>query len=61
MIQYRGNKSAGAIRVSIGLATNFADVYRFMRFAATFRDQTNLNIGAVTFDIENCRAIRDGS
>jgi len=61
MIQYRGNKSAGAIRVSVGLATNFTDVYRFMQFAAGFRDQTNLNIGEVTFDIESCRVIRDGS
>jgi selenocysteine lyase/cysteine desulfurase len=61
MIQTRGNKSAGAIRISVGLATNFADVYKFMNFAASFRDQTNLNIGEVTFDIENCRVIRDGS
>lgn len=61
MIQYRGHKSAGAIRVSVGLATNFADVYRFLHFAAGFRDQTNLNIGEVTFDIESCRVIRDGS
>ena len=55
------NKSAGAIRVSVGLATNFADVYRFMHFAAGFRDQTNMNIGEVTFDIQSCRVIRDGS
>ena len=61
VIQHRGNKSAGAIRVSVGLATNFADVYRFMQFAAGFRDQNNLNIGQVTFDIESCRVIRDGS
>ncbi|MBX3058112.1 MAG: aminotransferase class V-fold PLP-dependent enzyme [Anaerolineae bacterium] len=61
MIQYRGHKSAGGIRVSVGLATNFADVYRFLHFAASFRDQTNLNIGEVTFDIESCRVIRDGS
>ncbi|MCB9078866.1 MAG: aminotransferase class V-fold PLP-dependent enzyme [Anaerolineaceae bacterium] len=61
VIQHRGNKSAGAIRVSVGLATNFADVYRFTQFAAGFRDQTNLNIGQVTFDIESCRVIRDGS
>lgn len=61
IIQTRGNKSAGAIRVSVGLATNFADVYTFMNFAASFRDKTNLNIGEVTFDIENCRVIRDGS
>ncbi len=61
VIQHRGNKSAGAIRISIGLATNFADVYHFMRFAAGFRDQTNLNIGEVTFDIQSSRVIRDGS
>ncbi len=61
LIQHRGNKSAGAIRISVGLATNFADVYRFMQFAAGFRNKTNLNIGQVTFDIESCRVIRDGS
>lgn len=61
IIQHRGNKSAGAIRVSVGLATNFSDVYRLMQFIAGFRDQTNLNIGQVTFDIEGCRVIRDGS
>ena len=61
VILHRGNKSAGAIRVSIGLATNFADVHRFVHFAAGFRDKTNLKIGEVTFDIESCHAIRDGS
>jgi len=61
VIQLRGNKSAGAIRISVGLATNFADVYRFMHFAAGFRDKTNMNIGEVTFDIQSCRVIRDGS
>ncbi|GJM42881.1 MAG: aminotransferase class V-fold PLP-dependent enzyme [Ardenticatenaceae bacterium] len=61
LIQHRGNKSAGAIRISVGLATNFTDVYRFMQFAASFRNKTNLNIGQVTFDIATCRVIRDGS
>lgn len=61
IIQHRDNKSAGAIRVSVGLATNFADVYRLLQFIAGFIDQTNLNIGEVTFDIEGCRTIRDGS
>jgi len=61
VIQHRGNKSAGAIRISVGLSTNFADVYRFMHFAAGFRDKTNMNIGEVTFDIQSCRVIRDGS
>ncbi|MGB7220550.1 MAG: aminotransferase class V-fold PLP-dependent enzyme [Vicinamibacterales bacterium] len=60
-ITHRGGKSAGAIRASLGLASNFADVYRFLRFAAGLRDQTRLTLGEVTFDIESCRVIRDGS
>jgi molybdenum cofactor sulfurtransferase len=31
-----GVESGGAVRVSLGLATTFRDVYRFMRFASTF-------------------------
>ena len=61
VIEHRGGRSAGAIRVSLGLASNFDDVDRFLRFAEGFRDQTKLTIGAVTFDIESCRVVRDGS
>jgi len=61
LMQERGHKSAGAIRASVGLATNFADVWRFLKFIAAFRDQTRLTIGDVSFDIESCRIIRDGS
>ncbi len=61
LMQDRGHKSAGAIRVSIGLASNFADLWRFLRFVAGFRDQTRLSIGEVTFDIASCRVLRDGS
>jgi molybdenum cofactor sulfurtransferase len=61
VIQHRAGKSAGAIRVSLGLASNFDDVDTFLDFAAGFRDETHLTIGAVTFDIESCRVIRDGS
>jgi selenocysteine lyase/cysteine desulfurase len=61
LMQQRGGKSAGAIRVSLGLASNTADVERFLTFAAGFRNQTTLTLGAVTFDIESCRVIRDGS
>jgi hypothetical protein len=35
-------------------------VERFMVFAASFRDQTALTIGTVSFDIESCRVVRDG-
>jgi selenocysteine lyase/cysteine desulfurase len=61
VIQHRGGKSAGAIRVSLGIVSNFADVRRFVQFASEFRDQTRLTIGEVTFDIESCRVIRDGA
>ncbi|HLG57776.1 MAG TPA: aminotransferase class V-fold PLP-dependent enzyme [Vicinamibacterales bacterium] len=61
MIAHEGGKSAGAIRVSFGIASNFADAQRFVEFAASLRDQTRLTIGEATFDIESCRVIRDGS
>jgi molybdenum cofactor sulfurtransferase len=61
VIELRGGRSAGAIRVSLGLVSNFDDVDRLLRFVERFRDQTKLAIGAVTFDIESCRVVRDGS
>ncbi|MGE3842773.1 MAG: aminotransferase class V-fold PLP-dependent enzyme [Vicinamibacterales bacterium] len=57
----RGGKGAGAIRLSFGLVSNFADAYRFILFVSSLRDQTRLAIGDVSFDIESCRVIRDGS
>jgi hypothetical protein len=61
MIAHEGGKSAGAIRVSFGIASNFVDAKRFIDFASSLRDQTRLTIGAASFDIESCRVIRDGS
>lgn len=61
MIAHEGGKTAGAIRVSFGIASNFADAYRFVEFAESLRDQTRLTIGEASFDIESCRVIRDGS
>ena len=60
-MQHRGGKSAGAIRVSLGIASNRHDVDRFCRFSAALRDQGRLALGEVTFDIESCRVIRDSS
>jgi hypothetical protein len=34
----RGMPSGGAVRVSLGLAGNFADVHRFVAFATRFCD-----------------------
>jgi molybdenum cofactor sulfurtransferase len=61
LLERRGGKSAGAMRVSFGIASNFADAWRFAQFAARFRDQAHLAIGKASFDIESCRIIRDGS
>ncbi len=61
LMQHRGHKSAGALRVSLGLVSNFSDVERFLKFVEELRDQTRLAIGEVTFDIEACRIIRDAS
>jgi molybdenum cofactor sulfurtransferase len=62
LMRERGSgKSMGAIRVSFGIASNFEDARRFAEFAVRFRDQAQLTIGEVTFDIDSCRVIRDGS
>lgn len=60
-VQHRSGKSAGAIRVSFGIASNFADAHRFFRFAAGLRDQAQLAVGKVSFDVDGCRVMRDGS
>ncbi len=39
-LEAMGLETGGAVRVSLGLATTFADVYRFMQFAETFKDDT---------------------
>jgi selenocysteine lyase/cysteine desulfurase len=61
IIEHRTGKSAGAIRVSFGLVSNFTDAYRVRQFVAGLRDQTRLTIGDVSFDVESCRIIRDGA
>jgi len=39
-LEDRDGKSAGAVRISMGLASNFADVYKFMDFARSLIDET---------------------
>ena len=39
-------KTTGAARVSLGLVTTFADVYRFWEFAGGFRDVSSDAVGA---------------
>lgn len=60
-IQHRGGRSAGALRVSLGIVSNFDDVRRLLAFLAGLRDMSQIAIGEVTFDIQSCRVIRDGA
>lgn len=39
VLEHSGGKSAGAVRVSLGVVSNFADVYRFVEFARTLLDR----------------------
>lgn len=50
-----------AVRASVGIATNFTDVYRFMCFLQGFVDKSVDDIGAVEFVSENCRIVRDSA
>ena len=61
LLEHSTGKSAGAVRISVGLASNFTDVYRFLTFVHGFLDKSSEKVGRVTFEIENCRVIRDGS
>jgi selenocysteine lyase/cysteine desulfurase len=45
-IRAMGLPTGGAVRASLGLATNFADVYRFVEFARAFVDVTETEIPA---------------
>ncbi len=44
-IERLGMPTGGAVRVSLGLASNFADVYRFISFANEFRDLADVPPG----------------
>lgn len=49
------------IRVSVGVASNFTDVYRLMCFMQGFVDRTVDDIGRVEFVSDNCRIVRDSA
>lgn len=61
MLEHQQGKSAGAIRVSMGLVSNFKDLYKFITFIRSFLDRSSKKIGRVKFDIRTCRRLRDGS
>jgi molybdenum cofactor sulfurtransferase len=50
-----------AVRISVGVATSFADVFRFLCFVQGFVDRTVEEIGRVEFVAANCRIVRDSA
>lgn len=58
-VQQKSGKKIGALRISVGLATTFGDVYRFMGFAAAFRNKTTAEIGGHQFCAIHDPLIRD--
>ncbi|HEV2458154.1 MAG TPA: hypothetical protein VGS80_07290, partial [Ktedonobacterales bacterium] len=40
------DKSTGAVRVSLGLVSTFADVHRFLAFARGFLDHSAADLGS---------------
>jgi molybdenum cofactor sulfurtransferase len=57
----RFGRDVSAVRVSVGLASNFADVDAFIRFAAGFLDRTAAEIGDVEAGGPLCSTNRDAA
>ena len=57
----RCGRDVTAVRVSVGLASNFADVDTFIRFAAGFLDATTAEIGNVEAGGPLCSTERDAA
>ena len=49
------DQKQGALRVSVGLATTFSDVYRFLQFAQTFINRSASSAGAETAQMDERR------
>jgi selenocysteine lyase/cysteine desulfurase len=54
LIQQQG-KQLSTVRISVGLASNFNDVYRFMQFAAGFRDRNGCDLGVPGIAVDDER------
>ena len=50
-----------AARISVGVASTFADVYRFVCFLQRFVDRTAIEVGQIEFVPEHCRVLRDSA
>ena len=50
-----------AARISVGVASTFADAYRFVCFLQQFADRTATEVGQIEFVPEHCRVLRDSA
>ncbi len=55
------DREIGAVRISVGLATNFSDVQRFLEFAANFLDTSAADFAAVDLGQATGQAMRDSA
>jgi molybdenum cofactor sulfurtransferase len=55
------NRNPSTIRISVGLATNFADVYAFMQFLESFIDKSEAEIQDVEVEYTIYSTIRDSA
>jgi selenocysteine lyase/cysteine desulfurase len=54
-------RNPSTIRISVGIATNFADVYRFMNFLASFIDKPEATIQTVEVEYPAYNLVRDSA
>jgi selenocysteine lyase/cysteine desulfurase len=55
------NRSPSTIRISLGIASNFADVYRFMGFLQSLLDRPAAEINALEIEPSAHDSIRDSA
>ncbi|MEW5868584.1 MAG: aminotransferase class V-fold PLP-dependent enzyme [Chloroflexota bacterium] len=60
-MQANFSKSVSAVRISLGIASNFSDVYRLVQFLRGFLDRTTAEIGIATYDRVDEFAKRDSA
>jgi selenocysteine lyase/cysteine desulfurase len=54
-------RNPSTIRISVGIATNFADIYRFMNFLASFIDKPEAAIQTVEVEYPIYNLLRDSA
>jgi molybdenum cofactor sulfurtransferase len=60
-MQKRFHKSVSAVRISVGIASNFSDVYKFMGFISGFLNQAAAQVGSATYEESSAHLLRDAT